>query len=270
VIGTAFWDAAGNQVTDPFMAVRATNLWSEPTREQFDAAARAMSKAWDRWIRALNFRSKYAGVDPWLFYRVVELHRNVWPHYHALLEHPTITDAPDVSSWALGISDVRPISIDDAVGELAPYLVCSESKGKGHKAYQFAAAALPKGFRLFTASRTFLGPVNRPDGPPIEPPDHALVARGHFTGHHQTAREWGADAVFLLPTPATPDRPHRPPSSSLATGDGAVLYYLELVDARAMHAHALTALPPAALCDQVPAPQRAGTVPPGDSGITSN
>jgi hypothetical protein len=258
-IGSALWDDG-----------RETALWSEPTRAQFNAAAAAMSKAWDRWMRALNARARRAGLDPWGYFRVVELHRNVWPHYHVVLEHPTIATDPDTSSWPLGISDVRAVSIDDAVGEVAPYLVSSESKGKGHKAYQFAAAALPKGFRLYSPSRGFLGPVSPPDGPPIEPPEHALVLRGHFTGYHQLARDWGAESRLLLPTPAALDRPHRPPSACLATGDGAVLLYVELADADALHVRPNTSLPSAALCDEGPAPHRAGTVPTDDPAATSN
>ncbi|MEI2423265.1 hypothetical protein V6O07_23545, partial [Arthrospira platensis SPKY2] len=192
VVGTAFWDADGLPVDDPSLAVRATNLWSPPTRAQFDKASAAMSAEWDLTMRALNARAKRAGLAPWRYFRVVELHRNVWPHYHVVIEHPQLADAPDLDLWGLGLVDVRPVSIDDAVGEVAPYLVASETKGKGgHKAYQFAAPSLPRGFRLFTASRGFLAP---PIEPTLPPPDHALVARGHFTSWHESARDtWGAE-----------------------------------------------------------------------------
>jgi hypothetical protein len=222
-----------------------------------------MAKAWDRWARALNARAKRAGLDPWGYFRTVELHRSVWPHYHVVLEHGQIADAPDLSTWPLGvIVDAVPVSIDDAVGEVAPYLVCSESKGKGHKAYQFAAAALPKGFRLYSASAGFLAPRGDPDAPPVEAPEHALVLRGHFTSYHDMARSWGATSVLLLPTPAAPERPHRPPSACLTTGDGAVLLFVELAEAHELHASPTPNLPPAALTGKGPAPQRAGTVPP--------
>lgn len=267
VVGTAFWDANGRPVTDPALAVRATNLWSEPTRAQFDAAAAAMSRQFDQLVRAVNARAKRAGLDPWGYFRVVELHRNVWPHYHVVFEHAQLADAPDLELWDLGRWDVRPVSIDDAVGEVAPYLVSSESKGKGHKAYQFAAPSLPRGFRLHTSSRGFLAP---PVEPTLPPPDHALVARGHFTSHHETARAWGAESRLLLPTPGPAERPYRPPSAALATGDGAVLLYAELADAEARRARPLTHLSAAAPDAKGPAHPRAGTAPPGGSEASPN
>jgi hypothetical protein len=225
-IGTSLWDDG-----------RETALWSEPTRDQFEQAVRDMAKAWDRMTRALNARCKRRGLDPWAYFRVTELHRNRWPHYHAVLEHAQLADAPDLELWPLGISDARPVSIDDAVGELAPYLVATEAKAGGSKAYQFAALALPKGFRLYSASRGFLGPRHRDDDQ-LAAPEHALVLRGHFTGYHHQAREWGADSRLLLPTPAAPDRPHRPPSTALATGDAAVVLFAELAHAHALHVEA--------------------------------
>jgi len=269
-IGTRFWGADDLEVDDPAFAVRASTMWSEPTRAQFDAAVRDMSAKWAELTDALNARARRAGLGRWEYFRVTELHRNVWPHYHAVVEHESIVDAPDLELWNLGRVDVRPIDIDDAVGELAPYLVCSESKGKGgHKAYQFAAPSLPRGFRLYSPSRGFLKRPQRDEE--LHPrPDHALVVRGHFTGHHESVRGFGGDSRLLLPTPAAADRPHRPPSSSLATGDGAVRYYVELADAAALHVRPLTQLPPAAPDAEVPAPSRAGTVPLDDPVTTAN
>jgi hypothetical protein len=261
-IGVRFWDAQDQEVEDPSQAVRASTMWSHPNRAQFNAAIADMSAKWADLTNVLNERTRRAALARWEYFRVTELHRNVWPHYHAVLEHGTLTEEPDLGKWNLGRVDIRPISVDDAVGELAPYLVCSESKGKGgHKAYQFAAPSLPRGFRLYSPSRGFLKRPQRDEE--LHPrPDHALVVRGHFTGHHESIRHWGGDSRLLLPTPAAADRPHRPPSSCLATGDAAILYFVELVEAAALHVRPLTALPPAALNDKVPAPPRAGTVPP--------
>lgn len=273
-VGHAFWDANGQRVDDPSLGVRASVLWAEPTRAQFDAAAAAMSKAWQTMMDALNVELKRAGLARWGYFRVVELHRNVWPHYHVVFEHPDLEVAPAITSWPLGIVDARPVTVDDAIGEVAPYLVASESKGKAHKAYQFAAAALPRGFRLYTASRGFLGDRAAPDAQPVEAPEHALVLRGHFTSYHQMARDWSATSVLLLPTPAAPDRPHRPPAACLTTGDGAVLLYAELARATPLHERPSAVLgapgPRRAPVDEDPAPSRAGAVPPGDSGGTPN
>lgn len=260
-IGQKFWNASGDEVGDPADAVRASTMWSHPNRAQFDAAVADMSNAWGKLTNALNERARRAGVARWEYFRVTELHRNVWPHYHAVLEHPTITAPPDVELWNLGRVDVEAIDIDDAVGELAPYLVCSESKGKGHKAYQFAAPSLPRGFRLYSPSRGFLKRPQRDEE--LHPrPDHAVVVRGHFTGYHEMARAWGATSVLVLPTPAPAERPHRPPSGCLATGDGAVLLYVELAEADALHVRPLLRLTAAALHDEGPAPPRAGPVLP--------
>ncbi len=225
--GFAYWDAQGNRTTAS-KAQRRTMLWSEPTVRQFQAACVAMSREWDKLNRRLIRKTNYAELPRFDYFRVVELHRNLWPHYHVVLEHSEL-GADDIKKqldgWKLGRTDAREISLDDAVGELAPYLVSTERKGNGSKAYQFAATALPKNFRLYSASRNFLADPTEL-GRPVE---HSFAVSGHFTTHHQTAESWGADARIVLPMPQPSDKPHKPPSSSLMTGDGATLYYTELL-----------------------------------------
>jgi len=185
-----------------------------------------MSREWSR------LRSRLAKVGKgWEHFRVVELHRNGWPHYHVVLEHPTLgagSVAGPVAGWSLGISDVRSVELDDAVGEIAPYLTSAEGKGGGSKAYQFAAYALPDGFRLVSASRAFLGEPEPDDAPA---PDYALAVRGHFTGHADAVRAWGGTTVMQLPPPDA----GRLPAASIATGDAAVVYFAELVHQAGQH-----------------------------------
>lgn len=211
---------------------RVTNLVSEPTRAQYLQAAEAMSKEWHALNRRLKAKAKRAGTVAGLYFRVVELHRNGWPHYHVAFEHPTWT-ADDirqqVEGWGLGRVDLRSITLDDAVGELAPYLVSSERKSGGSKAYQFAAAALPKGFRLVSSSRGFF----LDEDTETERPEHHLVLKGHFSTYHTSLSELGADARLMLHAPT--DGEHRPPSRTVATGDAAVVYFAELTQARTLH-----------------------------------
>jgi hypothetical protein len=193
-----------------------------------------MSYQWDRLNDRLRRKTDYAGLPRFGYFRVIELHRNGWPHYHVVVEHPNLGAADirrQVDGWALGLTDAREISLDDAVGELAPYLVSSERKGAGSKAYQFAATALPRGFRLYSTSRGFLAPPTELENRP----EHAFAVRGHFTYHSRTAADWGADARIVLHPPEAADRPHRPPGASLAIGDGAVRYYLELLSQTSVH-----------------------------------
>ncbi len=230
VIGYAYWDAVGNRTTSS-KSQRRTTLWSKPTSKQFRAACEAMSAEFNKLNDRLRRFCEYRDLAPVEYFRVVELHRNLWPHYHVLLEHPDL-EASDLAKplrgWKLGRTDAREISLDDAVGELAPYLVSTEHKGGGSKAYQFAATALPKNFRLYSASRGFLAAATEL-GRPVE---HSFAVSGHFVTHHQTAASWGADARILLHPPQPDDKPHKPPSSSLLTGDGATLYYTELLAAQ--------------------------------------
>ena len=90
--GKAYWNAAG-QPCAPSEAVRTSQRWHPPTRKQFDAATADMSKEWNRLNDRLGRKAKREEVDRHGYFRVVELHRNVWPHYHAVLEHPTWTAA---------------------------------------------------------------------------------------------------------------------------------------------------------------------------------
>ena len=257
-IGSHLWDDG-----------RETNLWSEPTREQFAAAVAAMSDAFAGMMDRLNVRRR--GPERFGYFRVVELHRNLWPHYHVLVAHPDLELEADDLGWELGICDARAVDVDTAVGELAPYLVATESKAGGSKAYQFAARALPKGFRLYTQSRGFLGPSGVADEQ-AEPVDAALVLRGHFTSYHQQARDWGAESRLALKPPTEPNRPHRPPSAAIATGDGAVVLFAELAEARALHLeparlHASRVLLSGRANDEGPAPHRAGPVLPLPSDL---
>lgn len=212
---------------------RWTNLVSMPNPEQFRGAVVAMSQEWNRLVARLSAKARRAETASVGFFRVVELHRNGWPHYHAVVEHPEWGPdelRPQLERWRLGRVDVRGVSVDDAVGELAPYLVSAEKKSGGSKAYQFAAAALPKGFRLYSASQGFLGAVSEPH----EKPDYALALSGHFTSYHQTLREMGADVRLIL-HPAGPDGSAPPPSRTVARGDAAVVHFASLVDAKALH-----------------------------------
>lgn len=211
---------------------RVTRLWSKPTAAQFDRATLAMSKEWDRLNKRLGRKADRAETIRPEFFRVIELHRNVWPHYHVVIEHPEwgANDIEQqVEGWDLGRVHLAEVGIDDAVGELAPYLVSTEAKGAGHKAYQFAARALPKGFRLYSASRGFLADPEPPQGPG---PESWLALEGHFRSHHEAVKAWGGDARIVLNPPTAPAERHRPPSSSIATGDAALLYYLAHLDAQ--------------------------------------
>lgn len=221
VVGKAIWEGG-----------RETNLWSEPTAAQFARAVQKMSREFNKLMQRLNLRATRAGYERWRYFRVIELHRNGWPHYHVVFEHDELELHELV--WPLGISDVRPVSVDDAVGEVAPYLVCAERKGAGSKAYQFAAQALPKHFRLHSSSEGFLGaPVEDDER---EKPQHALALRGHFTDHHWNISEDGGNTAIALPAVPEVGKPTPLPSSSVSSGDVAVLYYLRLVESHIEHA----------------------------------
>ncbi len=231
--GLAYWDAQGNRTTSS-KAQRRSTLWTEPTARQFQAACESMSREWDKLNKRLGAKCADLDTSRFGYLRVVELHRNLWPHYHVLLEHPEL-GADDIKKqldgWKLGRTDAREISLDDAVGELAPYLVSTERKGNGSKAYQFAATALPKNFRLYSASRGFLAEPTEL-GRPVE---HSFAVKGHFTAHHQTAASWGAEARIVLHPPQPDEKPHKPPGSSLLTGDVATRYYTELLASQPVH-----------------------------------
>jgi hypothetical protein len=205
---------------------RWTNIWSEPSRKQFDQAVTAMSSSWKKLLDRLNRKAAWAGVQKFGYFRVIELHRSGWPHYHVVLEHPSYT-AQDLlrqcEGWELGRIDVRDISLEDAVGEVAPYLVCSERKGNGTKSYQFAASSLPKNFRLYSKSKGFfLDNAERE----VVKPQHATILKGHFTTHQKALKDWGSSPMFALNSPS---KEHRPPSTVVDSGDIAVIYYSQMV-----------------------------------------
>ncbi len=213
---------------------RQTTLWHPPTPAQFEQAARAMSAEWHALTRRLGAKAKRAGTQRVAYLRVVELHRNGWPHWHVVLVHPEWGPAelrPQLHRWALGLVQLKPADPDSAVAEIAPYLLSHEGKSAGAKAYQFAAPALPKGFRLWSSSRGFLPAELETDLLELEDdttPEATFVLRGNVASWRNTAHDWGAHTVWIAPPPAPPDRPHRPPGSVMATGDGARLLALEL------------------------------------------
>ncbi len=228
-VGKAHWNAKGERC-GPSQAQRSTTLWSGPNLAAFEEAAERMSQEWRKLNDRLKSKARRAKVDAPGYFRVIELHRNGWPHYHVVIEHDTWKAADiqtQVEKWGLGTTvHTVDLSLDDAIGEVAPYLVSTE-KGKGHKAYQFAAAALPEGFRLHSSSKGFLAPAREPE----EVPERAAPAKGHFFTHHRAAKDYGADSrIVLNPPPDDPEEEHRPPSSATATGDGARLYFLTLID----------------------------------------
>lgn len=215
---------------------RKTRLWAPPTPEQFAAAILAGSREWNRFVSRMSVKARRSEQLKAEFLRNVELHRNAWPHYHAVIEHPEWSREEVeqlASGWKLGRVDISEgsVSIDDAVGEVAPYLVSAEKKSNGTKAYQFAGYALPKGFRLVQPSRGFMG--SKPDDIEREKPDHAVTLRGHFSSYHEGLREMGAEPRLLLYPPSEGD--YRPPGRTLTTGDAAVVYYAELVAQKALH-----------------------------------
>lgn len=212
---------------------RRTALVSKPSPEQFGVAITSMSKEWNRLTARMSKRSRTHEEAKAEFLRVVELHRSAWPHYHVVIEHPTWSteDVEQlVSGWQWGRVDVRAVSIDDAVGEVAPYLVSSEKKGKGSKAYQFAGYALPAGFRLLQPSRGFLAAASRTVE---EAPEHSITLRGHFSSFHEAVKEMGADARLILYPPTEGE--YTPPARTVAHGGAAVAYYAALVEAKALH-----------------------------------
>jgi hypothetical protein len=232
--GYALWDAHGNRTDDPARAVRSSILWTPPTAAQFDRAAAAMSEEWTQLNKRLQSKARRADTVRHEYYRVVELHRNIWPHYHVVLEHPEWTAADiqqQVDGWQLGtITQARDVSLDDALGEVAPYLVSTERKAGGHKAYQFAARALPKGFRLHSSSQGFLALALEPE----QRAEHSQPLKGHFRSHHESVNAWGGDSRIVLEPPQPPDRPHRPPGGAVAIGQAAVSYYLQHLESQSV------------------------------------
>lgn len=226
-VGAAYWNNKGERC-GPVGAVRKTALWSGPNTGAFEDVSAEMSREWKKLNDRLKRKAARADLEVPGYFRVIELHRNGWPHYHVVLEHSTWTAndiRQQVEGWGLGIVHLADVNLDDAVGEVAPYLVTTE-KANGHKAYQFAALALPENFRLHSSSQGFLAPREEPE----ELPQHAAVLKGHFRLHHEGAKEYGADSRIVCPPPAPPDKPHKPPPGAVATGDGARLYLGTQID----------------------------------------
>jgi len=246
-VGVRYWNAKGEEVHSRSKAQRTTTCWSGPTPAAFQEAAAAMSDEWNKLNDRLGRKAARAKVQRHGYFRVVELHRNGWPHYHVVIEHPTWKAADietQVRAWGLGtIVHTADMTVDDAIGEVAPYLVSTE-KGNGSKAYQFAASALPEGFRLHSSSRGFLAPPQDAD----EASEHAIPLKGYPVEHAKPLREYGAKTVLVLPT--SRDAPPRyRPRSLVAFGDGAKLYYLarfteaDIYDALELPLDDLEALP---------------------------
>lgn len=223
--GKAYWDKDGQRTTSS-KAQRTTTLWSGPTPEVFLEAAIEMSDEWNKLNDRLRRKAARAKVQRVGYFRVVELHRNGWPHYHVVIEHPTWTAAdilPQVQGWGLGSQvDAVDISLEDAVGEVAPYLTSSEKKGNGSKAYQFAAYALPEGFRLYSASKDFLAPLEAPE----EVAEWGIPAKGRPVEHAKPLRSYGAKTLMVLPKSSADPPPGYRPRSLIAWGDGSKLYFL--------------------------------------------
>lgn len=225
-LGNRYWNG-DIEVTKDQTYTRKSTIWTEPTKKQFKQAVKDMSHEWNALNDRLRRKAQRAKVATHEYFRVVELHRNGWPHYHVLIRHPFWNASAikqQLSGWNLGRTDARDISHADAIAEIAPYLISKEKKQ--HKAYQFAASALPKNFRLYSCSKNFLAPLE----PASEQPEHAQILSGHFTTHHESLKTWGADSRIAL-RPIQPDeQPHKPPSSSIAIGDEARLYYLAYLE----------------------------------------
>lgn len=139
--------------------IRFSPHYHAPTLEQYQDVAAHMSLEFSRLRRRLTMRAKRLKLENVEYLRVAELHRNGWIHYHAVFQLPPGMAAhhlhESVSSWWLGRTDVREVNAADAVSHVVPYLTSEETHR--NKGYQFAADALPKHFRLWTASKNFLG-----------------------------------------------------------------------------------------------------------------
>lgn len=228
-MGKKYWDAQGNETTSS-KAQRSSTLWSGPTPLTFQEAAEQMSDEWNMLNDRLRRKAARAKVERVGYFRVIELHRNGWPHYHVVIEHPSWKAEdilPQVRGWSLGSQvEAVDLSLDDAVGEVAPYLTSAEKKGDGSKAYQFAASALPEGFRLYSTSKDFLAPAEAPE----EVAERGLPLKGRPVEHAKPLRSYGAKTVMLLPDPKREAPPGYRPRSLIAWGDGARLWMLSRLD----------------------------------------
>lgn len=214
---------------------RVTNIVSEPDEEQFREAAVAFQKNWERLRKAMGVYCSRRGWTRPGYLRVIELHRNGWPHWHIVFEHDQLTTS-EVEGflermWSLGRTDVRAVDIDGAVGEIVPYLVAAERKSGGDKAYQFAALALPKHFRLWSASQGFLAESQVEELSDVE---HGVAVSGSVTSWYEALDQVAEARIWLMHPPQT-DGSYRPPDAFIARGGSVVAFYAELVRATALH-----------------------------------
>lgn len=214
---------------------RVTNIVSEPSPEQFGAVVREFQATWTRLRAAWGYKCKSEGWERPGFLRVVELHRNGWPHWHVVVEHAHLTTA-DLEKlvsghWTLGRGDVRLTDVDGAVGEIVPYLVAAERKSGGDKAYQFAALALPKNFRLWSSSQGFLGDDETEELTDVE---HGVAVAGDVSSWFEALDQVAESRVWLMHPPQE-DGSYRPPDAFVAGGGNVVAFYAELVRATALH-----------------------------------
>jgi hypothetical protein len=196
------------------------NLYKAPSEEKYREVCEAMSRELDRLRSRLSDYCKKRDLTKFNYFRVIELHRNGWPHYHLILEHPSLTVddvAKQLQGWKLGRINFKQVkanhakgqtAIDVAVGEIAPYLVNSETSAK---AYQFAATALPENFRLWSCSQGFLSPEDSPSDVV-----QVVALKGHFTGYqglyeqHCKASEPLSPSLALVHLPRTETRQLEP------------------------------------------------------------
>lgn len=218
----------GFRTTDDGRRIR---IVSEPSPEQFTEAVIEFQRNWERITNRWRQFCKRKGIERPGYLRVVELHRNGWPHWHIVVEHPELTTAEITGffdSWQLGRVDVRETELDGAVGEIVPYLVAAERKSNGDKAYQFAALALPKNFRLWSSSQGFLADPETEELPDIE---HGVAIRGSVSSWYEALDKVAEQRVWLMPPPVAPDEEYDAPDTFVATGGNVVAFYAELVRA---------------------------------------
>lgn len=214
---------------------RVTNIVSEPSPEQFRGTAEEFQRSWERLRQAWGAFCRRRGWERPGYLRVIELHRNGWPHWHVVLEHSELTTG-DVEGflerqWTLGRWDVRLTDVDGAVGEIVPYLVAAERKSGGDKAYQFAALALPKHFRLWSSSQGFLADDETEELADVE---HGVAVAGDVSSWYAALDEVAEQRVWLMHPPQA-DGSFRPPDAFVASGGNMVAFYAELVRATALH-----------------------------------
>lgn len=213
---------------------RVTNIVSEPTPEQFADAVRDFQANWTRLRASWAMFCKRRGWDRPGFLRVVELHRNGWPHWHIVVEHEHLSTAElqgmIESGWKLGRTDVRETDTAGAVGEIVPYLVSAERKAGGDKAYQFAAFALPKNMRLWSSSQGFLA---EPEEESLTDVEHGVAVAGDVSSWYAALEQVAEQRIWLMQPPQA-DGSYRAPDAFVAAGGNVVAFYAELVRAKSL------------------------------------